>query len=133
MCLADDIAKSYTLRAWYFGANDGRPQRLTQMAIRVSQLDILRRETDVPPNRDLCATSTQPMPWDFHVFDILPKRRVLIFVFLPETYRSGCYSGVENPHLKDGFSSAIASVGYGKSGLNLSQACLIMEDINRLG
>ena len=118
MCLADDIAKSYTLLAWYFGANDGRPQRLTQMAIRVSQLDILRRETDVPPNRDLCATSTLLMPWDFHVFDILPKRRVLIFVFLPETYRSGCYSGVENPHLKDGFSSAIESVEYGKSGLN---------------
>ena len=89
MCLADNIAKSYTLRAWYFGANDGRPQRLTQMALRVSQLDILRHETDAPPNRDLCATSTQPMPWDFHVFDILPKRGVPIFVFLPETYCLG--------------------------------------------
>ena len=133
MCLADDIAKSCTLRAWYFGVNDGRPQPLTQMTIRVSRLDIVGHETDVPPNRDLCATRTQPMPWDFHVFDILPKRRVLIFVFLPETYRSGCYSGVENPHLKDGFSSAIAAVEYGKAGLNLSQACLIMEDINRLG
>ena len=133
MCLADDIAKSYSFRACYLGANDGRPQRLTQMTIRVSRLDILGHETDVPSNRDLCATRTQLMPWDFHVFDILPKRGVPIFVFLPETYCSGCYSGVENPHLKDGFSSAIVSVEYGKSRLNLFQACLIMEDITRLG
>ena len=133
MCLADDIAKSYKLRAWYFGANDGRPQRLTKMTMHVSQLDILGHETIVPPNRDLCATSKLLMPWDFHVFDILPKRGVPIFVFLPETYRSGCYSGVENPHLNDGFSSAIVSVKYGKSRLNLSQACPIMESINRLG
>ena len=70
MCLAVDIAKSYKLRAWYFGANDGRPQRLTKMTMHVSQLDILGHETNVPPNRDLCATSTLLMPWDFHVFDI---------------------------------------------------------------
>ena len=81
MCLVDDIAKSYTLHVWYFGANDGRPQRLTQMIMRASRLGILGHETDAPPNRDLCATSTLPMPWDFQVFDILPKRGVLIFVF----------------------------------------------------
>ena len=133
MCLADDIAKSFSLRAWYLGANYGHLQRHSQMTIRVSRLVILGHETDVLPNRDLCATRTQPMPWDFHVFDILPKWGVPIFVFLPETYCSGCYSGVENPHLKDGFSSAIVSVEYGKSRLNLSQACSIMENINRLG
>ena len=81
MCLADDIAKSYSFRACYLGANDGRPQRLTQMIMRASRLGILGHETDAPPNRDLCATSTLPMPWDFQVFDILPKRGVLIFVF----------------------------------------------------
>ena len=90
-------------------------------------------KTDVPPNRDLCATSTRHMPWDFHVFDILPKRGVATFIFLPETYRSGCDFGVENPHLEDSFSFAIVSVKWGKCRLNLSQACLTMKDINCLG
>ena len=84
MCLADDIAKSFSLRAWYLGANDGHLQRHSQMTIRVSRLDILGHETDVPPNRDLCATSTLLMPWEFHVFDILPKRGLPSFVFMPE-------------------------------------------------